>query len=114
MRLKSPRVKDDGYLASLRELPCVICRNDTTVEAAHIRTGNLDYGKRETGFGEKPSDWWCLPLCRNCHTEQHRGNEVNFWTNYGINPWVLALSLYAAKFDHEMCLTILERQGYSR
>jgi hypothetical protein len=42
---------------------------------------------------EKASDCWVTPLCREHHAEQHSMNEMGFWKRYGINPFVLALSL---------------------
>ena len=111
MMLKRPRIKDNEHLAFVRALPCCICGDDTSTEAAHLRAGNLDYGKRHTGMAEKPSDKFALPLCGRHHREQHSGTEVNFWTSSGVNPWVLALSLYASSGDSEMAYTILERQG---
>lgn len=111
MRLKNPRRHDDAHLAFIRQLPCCICGEDTTVEAAHLRAGNLDYGKKSAGLQEKSSDQWALPLCGRHHRDQHKTNEVEFWRNYGINPWVLALSLWSSSGDSEMSITILERQG---
>lgn len=111
MRLKRPREKNDAHLDFVRALPCCVCGDNTATEAAHLRIGNLDYGKRHTGFQEKPHDMWALPLCGRCHREQHRGKELNFWSNFGVNPFVLCLSLYASSGDYEMAITILERQG---
>jgi hypothetical protein len=108
--IKRPRKHDEKHLAFIRELPCVCCGDDVTVEAAHLRAGNLDYGKPHTGMAEKPGDLWALPLCGRHHRDQHKTNEIEFWMNQGINPWVLALSLYASSGDSEMASTILERQ----
>lgn len=114
MRLKRPRHHNDQHLEFIRSLPCCICGDDTSVEAAHLRAGNLDYGKHSTGLQEKSSDQWALPLCGRHHRDQHKTNEVQFWSNYGINPWVLALSLWSSSGDSEMSITILERQGNGR
>lgn len=92
---KRPRIKNNGHLDFIRGLPCACCGNPIETEAAHIRTGDLFYGKRNTGGGEKSSDMWVLPLCNTHHDEQHKGNEIEFWKRYGINPFVLALCLYA-------------------
>lgn len=96
---KRPRVKNNSHLDFIRSLPCACCNNNIQTEAAHIRTGNLYYGKRNTGGAEKPSDIWTLPLCNWHHTEQHEGSEAEFWRRYSINPFVLALSLYACSGD---------------
>jgi hypothetical protein len=110
MRFKHPRVKNEAHLAFIRELVCVSCGDNTSTEAAHLRSDNLEYGKRSTGMAEKPDDMWCLPLCGKCHRVQHSGNEKNFWANLGVNPHVLALSLFAASGDHELAQEVISRQ----
>lgn len=110
MRFKVKQAKDEAHLAFIRELPCVSCGNDICTEAAHIRTERLEYGKRNTGMQQKPSDIFALPLCGDCHRRQHTGNELNFWTNLGVNPFVLALSLFAASGDHELAHEVISRQ----
>lgn len=107
--MKRPRVHDETHLDFIRSLACVSCGDDTATEAAHLRSGNLKYGKRETGMGEKPSDKWALPLCSLCHREQHNGDEGLFWAVRGINPWVLAMTLHDISGDHEMAAEVLAR-----
>lgn len=107
---KRPRIKNEAHLRFVRSLPCVCCGDNTATEAAHIRTGNLFYGKRNTGGAEKPSDIWALPLCGKHHAEQHRGSEVRFWEGYGTNPFVLALTLYACSGDHVTASDVLVGQ----
>lgn len=109
--LKRPREKHAAHLEFIRNLPCCVCGDNTATEAAHLRSSNLDYGKRHTGMAEKPHDMWCLPLCGVDHRAQHNAKELNFWTNYGINPFVLSMSLWCSSGDYEMAITILERQG---
>lgn len=111
MRLKQPRVKDEAHLDFIRSLPCVSCGNDTATEAAHLRAGNLNYGKRPTGLQEKPSDKWTLPLCSKCHRDQHEGDEEFFWAIRFINPWVLAMTLHGVSGDHDTAMEVLRRSG---
>ncbi len=92
-RQRMPRVKDNKHLDYIRSLPCCICGEDTTVEAAHIRTGSLEHEKPITGRAEKPSDKWTVPLCGKHHREQHGMNEMDFWKCHGLNPFVLAMTL---------------------
>jgi len=89
--LRDPRQHDEAYLDYIRSLPCCICGDNTTVEAAHLRVGSINNGKRETGTGEKPSDKWALPLCGKHHREQHGMNELAFWFKHGIDPFALAM-----------------------
>lgn len=96
---KRPRVKNEKHLEFIRSLPCLCCGNDIETEAAHIRAGNEFYGKRPTGGSEKPSDCWTIPLCGRCHREQHKMNERGYWGERNIDPFLVALSLYASSGD---------------
>ncbi len=99
MNPKQPRMVDEGYLKWLRQKPCCFCGRAAPSEAAHLRMENLKIGKRPTGMAEKPSDFWCTPLCSWCHREspdsQHKVGEPTFWERAGINPFSLALKFYA-------------------
>ena len=89
---RAPRERDQDYLAYIREQPCCICGDDVHVEAAHLRVGSINDDKPSTGKAEKSSDRWALPLCGRHHREQHAaGNELEWWSSYGINPFALAL-----------------------
>jgi hypothetical protein len=92
LRQRQPRERDEKHLDFIRSLPCCICGAIDT-EAAHIRTASLENGKLHTGMSEKPSDKWAVPLCNEHHREQHSMNEMSFWKSYGIDPFMLALSL---------------------
>src|SRR5262245_62981078 len=54
--MKRPRQKSETHLDFVRSLPCLICGDNTSTEAAHIRMGDASIAKRPTGMGEKPSD----------------------------------------------------------
>ena len=109
MRLKRAREHNERHLDFIRELPCAVCAAQFATEAAHLRAGNLKFGKLPAGMQEKPSDKWTLPLCSACHRDQHDVNEERFWKARGINPWVLAMSLYNCSGDYELAATVLER-----
>lgn len=80
------------------------------VEAAHIRYGDLRYGKRETGIAEKPSDCWVLPLCPNHHRAQHAfGDEAEWWRRIGIDPLRLAALVYLHSGDEEAASLVMQR-----
>lgn len=98
-----------AHLDFVRSLPCIVCGDNTSTEAAHIRMGDRSVGKRPAGMGEKPSDLWTLPLCGRCHREQHEVGEYVFWI--GRDPHKTALALWAATGDHELgSLIVAERQ----
>ena len=94
LRQREPRIKDQKHLNYVRSLPCCIC-GAINVDAAHIRVASLEHGKRGLGMQEKASDVWTVPLCRSHHDEQHSMREMEFWKRYGIDPFLLAMSLRA-------------------
>lgn len=96
LRQRQPRERDDAYLAWVRTLPCTIC-GILGCDPAHIRSLSRAHGKDQTGAGRKPSDKWCLPLCRPHHDEQHSMSELAFWASYGIDPFDRAQELYASR-----------------
>lgn len=98
LRQREPRQHDKRYLDFIRSLPCCICGGIDT-EAAHIRMASLAQGKRETGMAEKPDDKWTLPLCNLHHRSQHHLGELLFWGLHSIDPFELAIKLYATKLN---------------
>ena len=95
------RIKSPAYLDFIRALPCVICGENTTVEAAHIRFGDRRAAKRPTGMGEKSDDRWALPLCGAHHRHQHTRGERLFWKDMDIDPIFVALALQVNAGDLE-------------
>lgn len=98
---RQPRVRDPGYLAFLRKLPCCACNAAAPSEAAHLRIGSRKHNKRATGMQEKPDDAWATPLCAGCHRtdkeSQHNIGERKFWDLEGIvtpSPFDIARQLY--------------------
>lgn len=100
--MKSPK-----HLAWIRTLSCLICGDQTSVEAAHVRYADPSVGKPESGMGRKPSDAFVVPLCSDCHREQHKGSEHAFWNHYRIDPNVVALALWHSSEDIEIATVIL-------
>lgn len=94
LRQRSPRVRDEKRLAWLRTQPCVVCGDNTSSEAAHIRVCSLEHGKEHTGMAQKPDDKWTVSLCSSCHREQHSaGDELKWWSFKGLDPFMIALKL---------------------
>jgi hypothetical protein len=94
-----------------RSLACLICGTRRNVQAAHIRAGSPAYGKRSTGAGEKSSDMWTLPLCADHHQSQHCLSEMYFWKSHNIDPFAVALALFAASGDDEAADLIVKEAG---
>ena len=88
-KVRSGPPRDPSYRAWIRTFPCTICGAVWKVEAAHTGT--------DGGMSMKPSDYSCIPLCRNCHTAAkgayHRIGKFAFERNYGINLQALVKAL---------------------
>ena len=105
LRQRNLRIRDPGFLAFTRTLPCCVCGTIGMSQAAHIRMANASLKKLPTGMREKPSDIWAVPLCGprlgrypaviGCHAEQHGMNERDFWDRAGMDPFVIAAWNYA-------------------
>jgi hypothetical protein len=95
IRQREPRERDNKHLEFIRSQPCIVCGDNTSTEAAHIRTASLAHGKPHTGMQEKSSDKWALPLCGRHHRQQHTMSEMAFWKMYGIDPFMTAMKLRA-------------------
>ncbi len=109
MRKKTPRERDPGHLAWVRQLPCLVCGDNTSVEAAHIRFTDMSAAKNNPGIGQKPSDYWTVPLCGKHHREQHDMAETTFWALTGIDALRVAAFLYLATGDHERGSQIVQQ-----
>lgn len=101
------REKSSKYLDFIRSLPCVLCGDNVSVEAAHIRFADARADKRQTGMGEKPDDVWTLPLCGRHHRVQHEMNERAFWFAKDVDPIFIALALYRVDGNHEAAERII-------
>ena len=99
--LRQPRLHDEKHLQFVRTLPCIVSKDNTSTEAAHIRYSDLRVAKRKVGVGEKPDDRWVLPLSSEQHRRQHAINERTYWKLVGIDPILYALALYAVSGDYE-------------
>jgi hypothetical protein len=98
LRQRQPREEDPAWLAIVRKMPCLICGRPGPNDPAHLRSAARQYNKPHTGMGEKPSDRWVLPLCRDHHEDQHRGNELAWWVRHGFpDPFAVAVALYASR-----------------
>ena len=59
------------------------------IEVAHVRRAF------NSGVGVKPSDRWTISLCRDHHSEQHRGDQT-FEAKYGIDCLALSIEFMKA------------------
>ena len=76
--LRSPK-----YLKYIREQRCIITErpsDSSTIHAHHIRW------KSGAGSGQKPHDYFCLPLYHEEHDLLHNKGEKSYWTDKNIDP----------------------------
>ncbi|SNZ21670.1 hypothetical protein [Cohaesibacter gelatinilyticus] len=95
---KRPRKCNKDNLVAIRELPCILT-GVWPVEAAHLRSGCLGLGKRDTGMQEKPDDAYVVPLSPAKHREQHSMNEIEFWKAHGFE-WRDIVAIAQALYQH--------------
>ena len=98
---RQPRQKSEMHLAFIRQLPCLVCLDNTGTEAAHIRFSDPRAAKVNPGVGQKPHDRWTVPLCGRCHREQHEIKEQRFWDMQMIDPLFVAMALFLNTGDVE-------------
>lgn len=110
---RSARQEDANYLALIRQLPCLSCGQDPAGIAAHVRMSSSAHGKPIAGTGVKPDDKWALPLCNDCHTEQHREGELSFWYRVGFNPVLVCVKLQAAAPNLDAMRAVITRHDKS-
>ena len=92
-------VKKPEYLAFIRSLPCIVTKR-MPVEAAHLSFANPSVGHFGRGKSQKAPDRWALPLSLEAHRDQHKGSERKFWQKHGIDPHLVALTLWGVFCEH--------------
>jgi hypothetical protein len=85
---KPLRQRDRHHLRFVAQQPCLICGRQPC-DPHHLKFAQAP------GLGQKVSDEFTVPLCRAHHRELHRaGKETDWWTRLGIDPLVVARSLW--------------------
>lgn len=105
---KRPRQKDDAHRRWIKTLPCVVTGSRIDVDPAHVSFGDLAFAKDRRGKSMKVDDKYLVPLCRAEHDKQHSMGEREYWEATGINPIIVALSLFGETGDDEAAAVILE------
>lgn len=95
---KQKAAKSKDYLSFLHKLPCVVT-GASTVQAAHVSFAAPRYGHYGRGKGTKAPDRWALPLSKEEHDRQHSMNEAEYWRGVGIDPHLLALTIWGLFTD---------------
>jgi ERF superfamily len=85
------RVRDRDHVRSVAKRPCLICGRQPA-DAHHLRFA------QSRALGRKVSDEFTVPLCRGHHREVHRcGDEAAWWRSAGVDPTVIARTLWLEK-----------------
>jgi len=86
---KPVRERDRDHLKFVAAQPCLVCGR-TPSDPHHIKFAE------QRAMGRRVSDRFTVPICRLHHRELHRrGNERAWWQKQGIDPLVIAASLWA-------------------
>lgn len=70
---RASRWRSQAHCNHVRGFACANCWSTAGIEVAHLRNGS------GAGIGQKPDDWNTIPLCGDCHREQHTVGEKTFW-----------------------------------
>ncbi len=100
------RRRNEKHLVFIRTLPCVLCGDNTSVEAAHIRRADARIAKPITGNSIKPDDRFTLPLCGRHHRDEQQLGEGGFWQD-DQDPVLWALAIYSVSGDAEAAEEII-------
>lgn len=82
-----PKLRSPAHRKWVREHACCACGRVMGIECAHVRRA------ANSGKGMKPSDAYCVSLCREHHSESHRG-EQSFERKYRLDLMALAQEFY--------------------
>ena len=81
--------RDRDHLRFVAAQPCLVCGR-TPSDPHHVKFAE------HRAMGRRVSDRFTVPICRLHHRELHRrGNEHAWWQRQGIDPLVVAASLWA-------------------
>jgi hypothetical protein len=85
---KPVRERNREHLKFVASQPCLVCGR-TPSDPHHLKFAE------QVAMGRKVSDRFSVPVCRLHHRELHRkGNERAWWERQGIDPLVIAASLW--------------------
>lgn len=104
------RQRSNNHLAFIRQLECLVCDDNVTVEAAHVRYADRSIKKPQTGIAIKPDDCYVVPLCGKHHREQHMDGERKWWAQWDIDPVKVAMRLYILSGDYTRAMEIVSKR----
>lgn len=75
---RTARFKSQKHRDYVRTFACCKCGETAGIEVAHVRLGT------DGAMGRKPSDFYTVSLCKECHTRQHAVGEETFWRGHNV------------------------------
>lgn len=84
---RTGRFKSQKHRDYVRTFACCKCGETAGIEVAHVRNGS------DAGMGRKPSDYYCVSLCKECHTRQHGMGEDTFWRGHNVEAIIEAFNV---------------------
>lgn len=75
---RTGRFKSTKHRDYVRQFACSKCGETAGIEVAHVRLGT------DGGTSRKPSDYYCVSLCKPCHDRQHHIGEETFWQGVDV------------------------------
>jgi len=80
----SDRYTSQRHRNHVRGHACVVCDAEAPIEVAHVRLGT------DGGMSKKPSDYYTVSLCKDCHARQHTEGERTFWRGKNVGDIIEA------------------------
>jgi len=94
---KPIKARNKAHLIFVAAQPCLICQR-SPCDAHHLK-----FAQPRT-LGQKVSDEFTVPLCREHHQQLHQhGNEAAWWANLKIVPLETAKELWSVTLRREAC-----------
>lgn len=98
--------KKPAYVSWLHQLCCAVTGRETDLQAAHVSYPMAWYGHYGRGRGTKAPDLFAVPLCQEEHARQHSMGEKAYWKMQGIDPHLLALTLFAIHSNYDEAISV--------
>ena len=76
------------YLDFIRQKPCCACGRIGPSDADHLSARGMGSGKR--------NDFFCIPLCRQCHSMRGQVGNLKFEVRWNLDLW------------HEAAMNVIE------
>lgn len=98
-RVKPPRAGRPAWKCAeefkrhLRHLPCSCCEAAPGDQGNPIRSAHVDHAGGK-GMSTKVADRHCIPLCNNCHDEQHQVGWLTFEKRLPLGDAVALAGIY--------------------